>query len=196
MALHGAGPMTRSMSGAMIKFAQNKLGSDLMLAAALVGLIVIARLLPHAPNFTPVAAAALFAGVMLHHRGIALTVPFAGMIASDIVLGFYDWRVMSVVYVSLALPAVIGMLAKHVRVSRMLVPAALSGSLLFFITTNFAVWAFSGTYPQTMNGLIACYLAALPFLKNTVAGDLFWGVALFSGAYLVQSMRTRVAVRA
>jgi len=188
--------MTRSMSGAMIKFAQNKLGSDLMLAAALVGLIVIARLLPHAPNFTPVAAAALFAGVMLHHRGIALTVPFAGMIASDIVLGFYDWRVMSVVYVSLALPAVIGMLAKHVRVSRMLVPAALSGSLLFFITTNFAVWAFSGMYPQTMNGLIACYLAALPFLKNTVAGDLFWGVALFSGAYLVQSMRTRVAVRA
>ena len=193
--------MTKSMSGAMIKFAQNKLGSDLMLAAALVGLIVIARLLPHAPNFTPVAAAALFAGVMLHHRGIALTVPFAGMIASDIVLGFYDWRVMSVVYVSLALPAVIGMLAKHVRVSRMLVPAALSGSLLFFITTNFAVWAFSGMYPQTMNGLIACYLAALPFLKNTVAGDLFWGVALFSGAYFVQSIlvpsiRARAAVRA
>lgn len=193
--------MTRSMNGAMTKFAQNKLGSELMLAGALVGLVVIARLLPHAPNFTPVAAAALFAGVMLHHRGIALAVPFAGMIASDTVLGFYDWRVMSVVYASLALPAVIGMLAKHIRVSRMLVPAALCGSLLFFVTTNFAVWAFSGMYPQTMNGLIACYLAALPFLKNTVAGDLFWSVALFSGAYLVQSIlvpsiRARAAVRA
>ena len=184
------------MNDAMRKFAQSKLGSDLLLAGALVSLVVIARLLPHAPNFTPVAAAALFAGTMLHHRGIAFAVPFAGMIASDVVLGFYDWRVMSVVYVSLALPAVIGMLAKNVRVSRMLVPAALSGSLLFFVTTNFAVWAFSGMYPQTMNGLIACIIAALPFLQNTIAGDLFWGVALFSGAYLVQSMRTRVAVRA
>lgn len=184
----------------MIKFAQGKIGSDLLLAAALVCLVVIARLLPHAPNFTPVAAAALFAGTMLHHRGIALAVPFAAMIASDAMLGFYDWRVMSVVYGLLALPAVIGMLAKHIRVSRMLVPAALSGSLLFFVTTNFAVWAFSGIYPQTTDGLIACYIAALPFLKNTIAGDLFWGVALFSGAYLVQSIlvpsiRARATVR-
>lgn len=184
------------MNGAMTRFMQSRLGSDLLLAGALVGLVVIARLLPHAPNFTPVAAAALFAGTMLRHRGLAIAVPFAGMIASDAVLGFYDWRVMSVVYVALALPAAIGMLAKHIRVSRMLAPAAMTGSLLFFITTNLAVWAFSGMYPQTMDGLLACYIAALPFLKNTIAGDLFWGVALFSGAYLVQSMRTPAAVRA
>lgn len=180
----------------MMKLMQTKLGSDLLLAGALVGLAVIARLLPHAPNFTPVAAVALFAGTMLHHRGLAIAVPFAAMVASDAVLGFYDWRVMGVVYGALALPAVIGLLARNVRVSRMLVPAALSGSLLFFLTTNFAVWAFSGMYPQTMDGLIACYVAALPFLKNTIAGDLFWGVALFSGAYLVQSVRQRAAVRA
>ncbi|MEW6454638.1 MAG: DUF6580 family putative transport protein [Pseudomonadota bacterium] len=184
------------MNGAMTKFMQSKLGSDFLLAGALVGLVVVARLLPHAPNFTPAAAAALFAGTMLHHRGIALVVPFAAMIASDAVLGFYDWRVMSVVYVALALPAMIGMLAEHVRVSRMLVPATLFGSLLFFATTNLAVWAFSGIYPQTMDGLLACYIAALPFLKNTIAGDLFWGVALFSGAYLVQAMRERAAIRA
>jgi hypothetical protein len=179
------------MNGAMSKFAQSRMGSDLLLAGALVALVVIARLLPHAPNFTPVAAAALFAGTMLHHRGIALAVPLASLIASDAVLGFYDWRVMSVVYVSLALPATIGMLAKHVRVSRMLVPAALTGSLLFFVTTNFAVWAFSGMYPQTMDSLIACYIAALPFLKNTIAGDLLWGVALFGGALLAQTARKR-----
>jgi hypothetical protein len=180
----------------MTAFKRNRIGSDLLLAGALVGLVVIARLLPHAPNFTPVAAAALFAGTMLHHRGIALAVPVAGLIASDAVLGFHDWRVMSVVYISLALPAVIGMVAKHVSVSRMLVPAALTGSLLFFVTTNFAVWAFSGMYPQTMDGLIACTIAALPFLKNTVAGDLFWGVALFSSAWLIQATRTRVTATA
>ena len=106
----------------MRKFPQSELGSDLTLAGALITLIVIARLLPHAPNFTPVAAAALFAGTMLHHRGIALAVPFVGLIASDAVLGFHDWRMMIVVYGSLALPAAIGMLAKSVRVSRMLAP--------------------------------------------------------------------------
>jgi hypothetical protein len=51
-------------------------------------------------------------------------------------------------------------------------------------------------YPQTIDGLIACTIAALPFLKNTIAGDLFWGVALFSGAWLMQSARQRAQAAA
>jgi hypothetical protein len=51
--------------------------------------------------------------------------------------------------------------------------------LLFFVTTNFAVWAFSGMYPDDLGGLIRCYVAALPFLQNTVTGDIVWSAALF-----------------
>jgi hypothetical protein len=62
----------------------------------------------------------------------------------------------------------------------------LTCSLLFFAATNFAVWAFSGLYPLTWQGLTTCYVAALPFLDKTVLGDLFWCGVLFGGAWLVQ----------
>ena len=79
--------------------------TELALAMGIIGLDVVARLAPHAPNFTPVAASALFAGAVLRSRALALAVPVAAMLATDAVLGGYDWRVMGVVYAALALPA-------------------------------------------------------------------------------------------
>ncbi|MGC1824356.1 MAG: DUF6580 family putative transport protein, partial [Pseudolabrys sp.] len=64
--------------------------------------------------------------------------------------------------------------------------AMVSCSLIFFVTTNFAVWAFSGIYPRTFEGLTQCYIAALPFLDKSVLGDLFWTAVLFGGAWLAQ----------
>jgi hypothetical protein len=63
-------------------------------------------------------------------------------------------------------------------------------SLLFFVLSNFAVWAFSGMYALDWQGLTACYVAALPFLQNTIAGDMFWTAVLFGGAWAVQSLPT------
>jgi len=162
------------------------LRADLLLALALIALCVAVRLLPHVSNFSPVAAAALFAGAMLGRRSLALAVPVVAMLIGDLVLGFYDWRVMAVVYAALALPALIGMLARNHRVWPVAIGGALAASLIFFVTTNFAVWAFSGMYSLDGAGLIQCYVAALPFLKYTVAGDLFWSVALFGGAALLR----------
>jgi hypothetical protein len=152
---------------------------ELALAMGLVALDVVARLAPHAPNFTPVAASALFAGAVLRSRTLALAVPLAAMVISDLVLGWHDWRVMGVVYAALALPALLGMWGRA-RAAIVLVPLALSSSLLFFATTNFAVWAFSGMYAHDLHGLMHCYVAALPFLQNTVIGDMFWTTLLFS----------------
>ena len=152
--------------------------NELALAMGLVGLDVIARLAPHAPNFTPVAASALFAGAVLRSRTLALAVPLAAMLASDLILGGYDWRVMGVVYAALALPALLGRWGRA-RGAIVLVPLAVSSSLFFFATTNLAVWAFSGMYTHDFAGLVHCYVAALPFLQNTVIGDLFWTTLLF-----------------
>jgi hypothetical protein len=167
---------------------------ELLLALFLIGLDVAARLLLHVPNVSPVAASALFAGMMLRRRSLALAVPLAAMLIGDAVTGFYDWRVMAVVYAALALPAVIGILGRRFRLSRVVVPAMLSCSLIFFAATNFAVWAFSGMYSLDMAGLIQCYTLALPFLKYTVAGDLFWAAVLFGGAWLVQRLTARGAI--
>jgi len=161
------------------------LRADLLLAAFLIGLDVAVRLLPHALNLTPLAASALFAGVMLRHRSLALLVPVTAMLLSNLVIGFDDWRISAVVYGALALTAVAGMWAQRHRLFRVVVPVMLSCSLMFFVTTNFAVWAFSGIYSLDMAGLVQCYVAGLPFLKHTVAGDLLWTAVLFGGAWLL-----------
>ena len=161
--------------------ASGGLSMELPLAACLVGLDVVARLLPHAPNFMPVAASAVFAGTIFRSRALALSVPVAAMLLSDIVLGFHDWRIMGVVYAALALPALVARWGRALRPVVVLAPLVLASSLLFFATTNFAVWAFSGMYAHDLHGLIHCYVAALPFLWNTVAGDVLWSTLLFGG---------------
>ena len=166
--------------------------AELALAMSLVGLDVVARVAPHAPNFTPVAASALLAGTVLRSRTLALAVPLAAMLASDLLLGGYDWRVMGVVYAALALPALLGRCGRA-RGAIVLVPLALSSSLFFFATTNFAVWAFSGMYTHDLAGLIHCYVAALPFLQNTIIGDMFWTALLFGGWWSAKLLFTPAA---
>src|SRR5204863_9683260 len=114
----------------------------------------------------------------------------------DAIMGFYHWPVMAVVYAALTVPAVAGIAARHIRASRVVVPTVLACSLIFFVTTNFAVWAFSGMYSADMAGLIQCYVMGLPFLKYTIAGDLFWAAVLFGGAWPVQRLTARTGVLA
>jgi hypothetical protein len=167
------------------------LRADLLLVLFLIGFDVAARVLMHTGNVSPVAASALFAGMMLQRRWLALLVPLAAMALSDLFMGGDDWRIRTVVYAALTLPAVAGILMRRFGPARAVVPAALSCSLFFFATTNFAVWAFSSMYSLDIAGLTQCYVAALPFLKYTVAGDLFWAAVLFGGAWLVQRLTTR-----
>jgi hypothetical protein len=151
---------------------------ELSLTMSLVGLDIVARVAPHAPNVTPIAASAVFAGMVLRSRALALAVPLSALLLSDLVVGSYDWRIMGVVYAALALPALLGRWGRA-RPVVVLAPLVLSSSLLFFATTNFAVWAFSGMYAHDLHGLVHCYVAALPFLWNTMAGDALWATLLF-----------------
>ena len=168
---------------------------DLALVIFLIGFDVAARLVWHTPGVSPVAASALFARLMLRRPALAPVVPLAALLISDAISGFYHWQVMAVVYAALTLPAVAGILTRHLRASRVVVPTVLACSLIFFVTTNFAVWAWSGIYSADTAGLIQCYAMGLPFLKYTVAGDLFWAAVLFGGAWLVQWLAQRLTAR-
>jgi hypothetical protein len=146
--------------------------SAILLAAAL-------RLVPHPPNFTPIGAMALFSGAYLGRRAIAFAAPLGALLLSDLVLGFYHGQ--ATVYFSVALIAMLGMLALS-RVSVLRIgTAAVASSVLFFVITNFGVWLFTDFYPRTLAGFEACYVAAIPFFQNTVAGDLFYATLLFGG---------------
>lgn len=88
---------------------------------------------------------------------------------------------------NLKLIALIGLwLKKHKRVGFIL-GSSLFSSILFFIITNFGVWAPSSNwYPHTLNGLIECYTLAVPFFRNTILGDLGYTVILFGGFELLK----------
>jgi hypothetical protein len=162
--------------------------TDLLLVAFLIGFDVVARLLPHAPGFMPVAASALFAGRMLRVPALAVVVPIAAMALSGVTMGPDDWRISLIVYAAVALPALAGMASRRWRSPVTALAVMLPCSLIFFAASNFAVWAFSGIYSLTWQGLAECYVAALPFLQTSLAGDMFWTAVLFGGAWAVQSL--------
>ena len=165
----------------------------------LVGIILLAalsRLLPHPPNFSPVEALALFGGAYFAKRSTALWVPLAAMFVSDIALGLINGGIYSeyflsagfaLVYLCIALSTVLGFgLRGRVSVFRV-VGYSLAGSLLFFLVTNFGVWLGSQMYPPTAAGLLASYIAGVPFFQNTAAGTLCYAAVMFgSFAYLRQ----------
>ncbi|MBA2635847.1 MAG: hypothetical protein H0U83_04030 [Sphingomonas sp.] len=154
---------------------------------ALVAAIACAalfRLVPHPPNFSPIAAMALFSGAYLPRRALAFAAPLAALLLSDLVLGFYAG--MNFVYFAVALTVVIGWAISRRRTPLRIGAAAIAGSVLFYVLTNFGTWLFSGLYPRTLDGLIACYVAAIPFFQNTVAGDLVFSALLFGGFALAE----------
>jgi len=152
------------------------------------------RLAPHPPNFSPIDAMALFSGAYLARRGvIAFAAPLGALFLSDLVLGFYHGMVT--VYFAVALIVLLGFFSLR-KVSALRVGgAALASSVLFFVVTNFGMWLSSGIYPRNLAGLQACYVAAIPFLQNTVAGDLFYAALLFGGFGLVERLVPRLRPR-
>ncbi len=161
----------------------------------LVGITLAAaasRLLPHPPNFTPLFAMALFGGACFASRIAAFAVPLAAMFLSDLALGLvlYGTAVfplMPYVYVSFALTVLLGCWARSRRCSPVAVAgAALASSILFFVVSNFGVWLQGTLYPQTLEGLAACYIAAIPFFRNTLAGNAIFTLVLFGGFALAQ----------
>jgi hypothetical protein len=142
---------------------------------------VFLRLLPHIPNFAPIGALALFAGMYATNKSWLLA-PLAAMIVSDFIIGFDKWQITAVIYGSFLVYALLGIVVKNNKSLLTTVGGTFAGALFFYISTNFAVWAFSGIYPHTLQGLILCYEMALPFFRGTLMGDLFYVVA-FVGAY-------------
>lgn len=140
-------------------------------------LAVIARLIPHAPNFAPIGGLALFSGANFKNK-IALLIPLTAMFISDIFLGFH--KTVPYVYLSFIIIALIGGLIKNNKWQSLL-KASLVSSVLFFLITNFGVWATGTMYQKNLSGLIQCYGFGVPFFRNTLISDLFYTFSFFYG---------------
>ena len=160
---------------------QNAMGRGLSQAGSqsAVGWTVLgalARLIPHPANFTPVGAISLFAGARIPGYQ-AYLIPLVLMAATDSILGYSAF--IPFIYGSFLLNVWIGRRLLRKASFRRLGPVVLLGSLQFFLLTNAGVWLTGGMYPHTGAGLLACYIAAIPFFGRTLAADLLYSGALF-----------------
>ncbi len=159
-----------------------------MIEILLVFLGALSRLVPHLPNFTAVSAVALYGATKLDDRKRAMWIPVLAMLVSDSVMevmyraglspiqGFHGG--MGYVYAAFIVVSCIGMWIRSAFSYGRLALGTLSASLSFFVITNFGVW-LGGWYGYTVEGLTACYIAAIPFFRNQLAGDIFFVALLF-----------------
>jgi len=154
----------------------------------LIAILVVAvvRLLPLPPNFSPIAALALFAGAQFESRRWGLLAPLLALLLSDMFLGFHD--LMWATYLGFFLISGLAIwLRDSLKQSWLLrLSSAVAGTAIFFVVSNFGVWLQSGLYEASVSGLISCYLAAIPFLDNSLMGDVFFVVILFSAWELAE----------
>jgi len=141
----------------------------------------ILRFLPHEANFAPISAIALFGGVYLN-RKLAIVLPLAAMIVSDIFIGFDSFQSRTTVYGSFILIGFIGMWLKNHKTFVNVATSTVAGSLLFYLITNFAYFYPAGMYTHDLAGVVQSYINALPFLRGTLLGDIFY-VAMMFGVY-------------
>lgn len=157
---------------------------DLLVFFLLIGIGVAGRWGQPEWCFTPTAAVAIFAGWYFSRTAIAALVPVAVLAVSDLLLPAYDSiPVLIVTYAVMTLPILFGRLQRQSQSrGRSFVRWAFFGvvpATLFWLTTNFAVWAFKSDYEKSLAGLLHCYAAAIPFYRWMLAGDLFYlGVLL------------------
>ncbi|QIL21330.1 DUF6580 family putative transport protein [Thermomonas sp. HDW16] len=163
--------------------------------ALLIFVAALTRVIPHPPNFSPIEAVALFGGAYFAKRHWALIVPLVAMFASDLVLGLLNggiyWEYFTsagylLIYACIALSTVLGFGLRGKVTGRRVLGYSLAGSLLFFVVTNFTSWLGNPVYPQNAAGLVASYVAGIPFFQWTVLGTLFYAALLFGGFELLR----------
>ncbi len=165
------------------------------LALVMTVLAALVRLAPHPPNFSPIGGVALFGGAKL--RGWqAYVVPLLALAITDPIRsriegGYPAYSLETiVVYASFLISVFLGRtFLRNTNSPLRIGTVVFAGSLQFFLITNFFSWlGLSDIYPQTLGGLTACYVAALPFYGRTLLGDLFFSGVLFA-AYALVSRR-------
>lgn len=151
---------------------------ELVSFIGIVGVAVIARLIPHPANFAPITGLALFSGVTQKSKKILL-IPLVAMFVSDIFLGFHS--TIPFVYGSFLLISVIGRVIKNRVTFVNLSLIGIFSSFLFFLITNFGVWLTSSMYTKNVSGLIGAYVMGIPFFRNTLMGDFVFTMSFFYG---------------
>lgn len=139
-------------------------------------LFVLARLIPHPPNFTPLIAAAIFIPFITKDMRVIVSLPIIVMFVADYLIGFHELMLWT--YGAFLLISISGLKYFNGKFNRLMM-LSLSSPTIFYLLTNFGVWFGSNTYSANIEGLISCYVAGLPFYANSIAACLLFSAAFF-----------------
>jgi hypothetical protein len=153
--------------------------SELLVLLMLILSAAIFRIFFPIPNITPIAAIALFGATYIRRKELALLLPLVILFLTDLIIGLYSPALMFGVYGSFVLIGLIGFLLRKKISLFTVTTSSLSASIIFFIVSNFAVWAEAVWYPKTISGLLQCYTMAIPFFKYELIGTLSFTIVFF-----------------
>ena len=175
-----------------------KLNLQTGIISIIILLAAFTRIMPHPPNFSPMAAIGLFGAAHFAKKWQAFLIPLIGIWISDLVINnfiysshssnfvwFYDgfyWQYISYI---LIIFAGLFIFNRGISITKT-VGGMISSSGIFFLVSNFGVWAGGTMYPKNFGGLITCYAAGVPFIHNTIISDVLFTTVLFGTYYLLQ----------
>ena len=150
----------------------NLLKKEEIFPISLILILTFSRLIPHPPNFTPIIAIAIMSGYFFRNIYLSLFVMLFSMLLADVFIGFYYNMIF--VYLTLFLITFIFFNISNKINSKNLLICSLTGSLIFFIFSNFGVWFLGSLYEKSLTGLVECYILAIPFFLNTLLSTIFF----------------------
>ena len=161
---------------------------------SLVLILVLSRLIPHPPNFTPIVAVAIMSGYLFKNIYLSFAILLVSMLVADAFIGFYE-NIFFVYLSLLFLVYIFYKLGRKINLKNLFL-YSFTGSILFFIITNFGVWSLGSPgldnvpYEKNLQGLIKCYILAIPFIKNTVLSTLIFSYSVL----LVNSLKNKISI--
>ena len=163
---------------------------------SLILILAFARLIPHPPNFTPIIAVAIMSSYFFKNINLSLLILLIAMLISDLFIGFYENMIF--VYVSLLLITFVFHKSSNKINFKNLFICGFAGSLIFFVVSNFGVWALGSpgvydiAYEKSLSGLIECYILAIPFFGNTFLSTIIFA---YPAIFIYKSLPARSSSR-
>ena len=157
--------------------------NDLMIPVIMMTLLVISRMISDIPNFTATIALIMFTSYLIRDKFLSVLVILVSQIISDLYIGIYSSMFFvygAYVFIALLSPIIMNKLNfKSVLISSLVTPT------IFYIVSNFGVWITGSTYPLSLDGLIMCYVAGIPFFDETLLSTVVFSVTIYATMKLI-----------
>ena len=157
--------------------------NDLMIPVIMMTLLVISRMISDIPNFTATIALIMFTSYLIRDKFLSVLVILVSQIISDLYIGIYSSMFFvygAYVFIALLSPIIMNKLSfKSVLISSLVTPT------IFYIVSNFGVWITGSTYPLSLDGLIMCYVAGIPFFDETLLSTVVFSVTIYAMMKLI-----------